>query len=96
LQWVSGSPTVEITLDENLEKIYHDNIELMGLYMASYSSYVIQNKNAGKLTATKAAIKSMLNVYKKGIAVKKNKEMAKLLKMNDMELEAYVAEKFKN
>lgn len=49
-------------------KLYGKNNELLVLYMGSYSSYFIENKNADKTSAIKAGLVSMINVYKKGIS----------------------------
>ena len=96
LQWVSGSSTVSVDITPQLSKIYGKNTQLIGIYLASYSRNFIENRStATKLTAAKAGIISMMNVYKKDIRIIKNKEMDKLIKFSDSELQAYVAEKFK-
>jgi hypothetical protein len=96
LQWVSGSPTVSVEINEHLSKIYGKNIQLIGVYLASYSRHYIENKGtATKASATKAALTSMMNVYKKGISIKKSKEMDKLIKQaEEGKLDEYVAKYF--
>ncbi|MFN4314320.1 MAG: hypothetical protein ACK4E0_08510 [Chitinophagaceae bacterium] len=96
LQWVSGSPTVSVEINEHLSKIYGKNIQLIGVYLASYCRHYIENKGtATKASATKAALTSMMNVYKKGIAIKKSKEMDKLIKQaEEGKLDEYVANYF--
>ncbi len=37
----------------------------------------------------------MRNVYRKGINIGKSKEMDKLIRMSDTELDEYIADKFK-
>lgn len=96
LQWVSGSPNVSVEINEQLSKIYGKNIQLIGVYLASYSRHYIENKGtATKASATKAALTSMMNVYKKKIAISKSKEMEKLIKLTDEgTLDEYVAKHF--
>jgi peroxiredoxin family protein len=91
-QWVSGSPTVLIEQNENILKIYGENIELFALFLASYSRHYIENKaTASKFSASKAALISMMNVYKKGINIIECMEMEKLIKLTEKgKLDDYV------
>ena len=96
VQWISGSPTVNIELTESLSKIYGKNAQLLAIYMASYARNILENKStANKFTATKAALNSIMNVYKKRIEISKSKEMDKIIKLTDSELDSYIADKFK-
>lgn len=97
LQWVSGSPTVSIDINEKLGQIYGKNVELLGLYLASYTRHFLENKTtATKFSATKAALLSIMTVYKKGIKITKNKEMDKLIKSTDEnKLDDYIKDNFK-
>lgn len=84
LKWVSGSPTVHVEINEKLGKIYGKNIQLLALYIASYTRHFLENKStATKFSATKAGLISMIDVYKKGIEITKSKEMDKLIKLKD-------------
>lgn len=97
LQWISGSPTINVDINEQLGKIYGKNAQLLGLYLASYTRNFLENKStATKLSATKAGLISMMNVYKKGIEISKSKEMDKLIKLTDEnKVDDYVNDKFK-
>ncbi|MBD0331996.1 MAG: hypothetical protein ICV66_05015 [Chitinophagaceae bacterium] len=97
LQWVSGSPTINVDINEQLGKIYGKNAQLLGVYLASYARNFLENKSAAtKFSATKAGLISMMNVYKKGIEISKSKEMDKLIKLTDEnKLDDYINEKFK-
>lgn len=97
LQWISGSPTVSVEMNVELSKIYGKNVDLLGIYLASYTRNYLENKTtATKFSATKAGLISMMNVYKKGIKISKNKEMDKLIKLTaDNKLDDYINEKFK-
>lgn len=93
VQWVSGTPTVTMDLTPKLQKIYGDNTELLAIYLSAYARNYIENAgSATKISATKAALISMMNVYKKGIAVSKSKEMEKLIKLTgENKLDDYAA-----
>jgi hypothetical protein len=95
IQWISGSPTVSVDITEQLAKVYGKNVQLLALYLASYSKEYLENKNtATKFSATKAGLISMMNVYKKGIEISKSKEMDKLIKMtSDNKLDEYINNK---
>ena len=72
-------------------KLFEKNDQLMFLYLASYARYATENKaTPDKTKAIKAGLISMMTVYKKGIKISKNKEMEKVLKLNDTELESYI------
>jgi hypothetical protein len=96
LQWLSGSPTISVDINEQLGKTYGKNIQLLGIYLASYTRNFLENKGtATKFTATKAGLVSMMNVYKRGIGISKSKEMEKLIKLTDEnKLDDYIADKF--
>lgn len=97
LQWVTGSPTVSIDLTESLMKIYGKNTDLLSIYLASFSRNFIENKDkATKFLATKAALLSIMKVYKKGINISKSKDMEKLIKLtNENKLDDYINTQYK-
>lgn len=96
VKWVSGSPDITLEINAGLMDLFNDSGELMALYFASYSRYLLENKEATASSATKAGIISMINVYKKGIGVKKNSEMKRAIKFNDQnKLEDYIAQNLK-
>ena len=81
IKWVSGTPAFTLNLDEPLSVLTEKNPELLALYIASYSRNFLENKNtASNFSATKAALKSIAIVYKKGIDVARNKQLEKLTK----------------
>lgn len=96
IQWISGSPDVSIEIHPAVADLYGKNEQLLAIYMAGAARYQIENKgSADRMKGIKAGIVSMINVYKKGIAVKKVKELEKLVKFSDPELDAYIAKKIK-
>ncbi len=96
IKWISGSPTISVEVNDSLAKIYGENNQLLALYLASYTrNYLELKSQATKQTAIKAGLISIMNVYKKGIDIKKNKEMEKVIKLNEQnKLEDYIAKHF--
>ena len=96
-QWLSGSPTVNVDIGENLLKLYGKNAELLGIYIASYARNFLENRNtATKFSATKAGLTSMMNVYEKGINVSRSKELEKLIKLTEEnKLDQYINDNFR-
>lgn len=95
IEYVSGSPTITIEISSQIGKLYEDNPQLLAIYLASYGRHSLENKDATKFTSTKAAVVSMMNVYKKGIKISKNKEMDKIIKLSDEKLDDYIKTKLK-
>ena len=97
VQWISGTPDITVDITKELGKVYAKNVQLLGLYIASYARNFLENKNSStKFTATKAGLISIMNVYKKGIKITKSKEMDKLIRLtDDNKLDVYIKDKFK-
>ena len=97
MKWIIGSPSVSVELSEKIMDLYKKNDKILINYMAAYSAYWLQNKSAAtKPGGVKAGLTSMMNVYKKDINIKKNKEMDKLIKTTgEGKLDEYIAENFK-
>ncbi len=84
LQWIMGCPLYDISIGENLSKIYGKNAQLLLIYMAGYSRNMGETQNyTDTLSATRAGLISMMKVYEKDIDITKSKEMEKLIKMRD-------------
>ena len=96
LQWLTGSPTVDLEIGEELIKLVENNTPLLGIYLASYAREVLENKEAStKFSATKAGLMAVMNVYKKGIQINKNKNLDKLIALtNKNKLDDYIKSKF--
>jgi len=97
LAWISGSPSVTVNLYPVIMDLIKDNPDLLDVYFASYAAYAHQHKDYNEsLAANRAALQSMIKVYQKGIAIKKNKAMLKLIKMNDEgKIDEYIKKEFK-
>lgn len=85
LDWINGSPTVRLNLTEMLAKLFlPDNPALLMIYMANYSSFCIQHPdNKSETAAGKAALQAVSVVYKKGLGIKKNKFLKKMVESID-------------
>lgn len=92
VQYVSGTPAFSVEIGGGLMKLFEKNDQLMFLYLAGYARYALENKaTPDKKKSITAGLGSMMTVYKKGIKISKNKEMEKVLKLSDSELENYIA-----
>jgi hypothetical protein len=94
IRWMSGTPDYTFTLDEQATKFAKKNDDLLGLYMASMTKYVLENKpdakdqNKIKLNAMKLII-----AYAKDQKnnVKMNSELKKATEADDKgELATYL------
>ncbi|ULQ56231.1 hypothetical protein KJS94_16395 [Flavihumibacter rivuli] len=94
IKWMSGSPDFSFTLDEQATKFAKNNEDLLGLYMAAMTKYVLENKteskdqNKIKLNAVRLIIQ-----YSKDTSnnVKINKEIKKAIEAEENgKLEEYL------
>jgi hypothetical protein len=94
LQWMSSCKSVNVEVNDPVGVLYGKNDPLLGIFIASYCRYTIENRTTvTRFDATKAAVQSMMNVYKKGIAVSKTREMEKAIKYWDQgKLDEYIQE----
>lgn len=97
LKWVSGSPNVNIELDEPVSRLYGKNFQLLAIYLASYAAHVIlSDGTSDRFSETRAGIESMIKVYKKGIAMERSREMEKAIRQQaEGKLDKYIRDKFK-
>lgn len=96
-EWLEGSPTVYMIYSAPLFKLFEKNEQLLYVYIASYCRWVIEHNNddANKKGAVTAGLKSIMAVYKKGIEIKKNKDMLKLIDKDEKGgLDEYIDDKF--
>jgi hypothetical protein len=94
LKWMAGSPDYSFVLDQQVTKVAKNNDDLLGLYMAAMTKYVLENKAASnnqnmiKLNAFKLIINYAKNANNK---VKINKELKKLIEADETgKLEKYL------
>ncbi|HSC52687.1 MAG TPA: hypothetical protein VLC98_03670 [Phnomibacter sp.] len=86
IRWMSGSPEYNFTLDEQAVKFAKKNDDLLGLYMAAMTKFVLENKadakdqNKIKLNAVKIIIAYAKNENNK---VKINSELRKVIEADE-------------
>lgn len=94
-KWISGTPAFTLDITDNLTKLYENNIQLLNIFLAVYASNYIRHKTEfSNLSASRDGIEAMIQIYKKGIDIKKNKEMEKISHMPKADLETYISIKF--
>jgi hypothetical protein len=95
--WINGSPTVNVEINANILDFDKKNAGMLVLFMASCAKYVLENDYSKDMRAKhKAALHDMIDVYKTGIGIKKDKKMDKLIKSDeDGKLDEWVEENLK-
>lgn len=75
VKWISGSPSVTIELREDLMVFMKKNPDLLSIYLGGYTKYALQNKDSeDKVAPNVAALRAVIEVYNKGIEVKKTRK----------------------
>lgn len=98
MKWLTGSPTVTVSINADLVIQYTEkNPDLLMIFMAGWTRYSLENNySQDQLKGYYEGYKSIINVYKKGIGIKKDKNLEKLIKMFDNgELENWIKENVK-
>ena len=97
IKWVNGSPSVNVELNATIIDFEEKNPGMLPLYMAGSARYVLENNYSKDMRAKhKAALKGMIEVYKSGKGIKKDKKMEKLVKSDeDGKLDEWLAENLK-
>jgi hypothetical protein len=94
LKWMSGTPDYSFSLDNSLDDVMKNNEDVLGIYMASMTKYVLENKDKAKdAKAVKLnAFTTMLSYCEKeGNGIKQTKGMKKALEAkNKGELAQYL------
>lgn len=91
--WLANSPTVTVELDSKIAPMSKKNPGLLPVFLGGWIKYALQNnysKDAVKCNL--AGIKSVVKVYKTGKGIKKDKDIEKLVALEEKdELEAWIA-----
>jgi hypothetical protein len=94
IKWMSGTPAYNFTLDAQATKFAKKNDDLLGMYMAAMTKFVLENKadskdqNKIKLSAVKMIINYAKDEKNK---IKINGELKKAIEANEKgELAAYL------
>ncbi len=96
MMWVTGSPTVTITLGEDALIVAEKNPELLMTFIGGWTKLVIENPQykSDDVKGNLAGLQSVIKVYKKGKGIiKRDKDIDRLIKLDDAgTLEAWVKE----
>ncbi|HEY8970032.1 MAG TPA: hypothetical protein VIM64_13090 [Puia sp.] len=96
--WLTNAPEVTVVMDEKMMPFVKKGSEvLMVIFMGGWTKYCLQNNySKDPVQCNLAGIRSAIKVYKKGVGLKKNKEMDKLIVLDDKgELEQWVKDRVK-
>ena len=66
IEYITGSPTISLTIYPKIMDLTGKNTQLLTIYMASYGRYFLESKKTAEAKdCVKAALNSMMTVYKK-------------------------------
>ena len=96
--WILGSPTVNVEFYPIIMDFKAKNNCMFILYMACAAQYVLENNySKDNQTKWKAALHDMINVYKSGKGINKDKKMEKLIKADEEgKIDQWIADNFKS
>jgi hypothetical protein len=94
--WITGSPTVSISVGAPLTKLANKNPELLITFMGGYTKYVLQHKDAPDVHAANVAgLKALIAKYQSEKNHKKDSAVEKLIKTDqDGKLDEWAATDF--
>ena len=98
IQWISGSPTVTISLDaQAVVKVTDKNPQLLVLFLGGWTRYALQNNYSKDIyKGYYEGLKSVVGVAKKSAGLKKDKDLDKVVAIYDKgELENWIKENVK-
>lgn len=98
MKWLTGSPTVSINLNADIVvKCTDKNSDLLMLFLAGWTRYALENNySKDQQKGYFEGFKSMINVYNKGILIKKDKDLENLIGFyNKGELESWIKDNIK-
>lgn len=94
VKWVNGAPNVHVLVEPAfLNPKQKKNFPLLAVYMGEWSLYELKNGDKSNPTqAALQAIRSVIKVYKKGTGFAKDKNIEKLMALDEKgQLEKYVS-----
>jgi hypothetical protein len=95
LKWMTGSPTVSISLEAFVMTLTKENPQFLIIYLANMARYVIENPELDDtFAANMAGVMGVLNIYKKDEGVKSDDVLDDLVELEeDDELADWLKEK---
>jgi hypothetical protein len=97
LNWVNGSPTVNVELNPTIFDFEKKNPGLLSVFMAGCARYVLQNNYSKDMRAKhKAALGDVVKAYRLTTNANRDKKMEKLMKaMDEGELDQWLSANLK-
>jgi hypothetical protein len=97
IKWINGSPTVNVELNPTIMGFEEKNEGMLALFMSGCARFVLENNYSKDMRAKhKAALKGIIEVYRSGKGIKKDKKMEKLIKSDEEgKLDEWLAENLK-
>jgi len=94
MAWLTNSPQVTIEVDAKTTRMAQRNPELLIVFMGGWTRYVLQNGySKDRVQGIVAGLRSTIKAYKMGNGFRKDKEMEKLVKLDESNgLEDWVKE----
>ena len=97
MDWVSGSPNVNVTVGKKLLDLTDKNPDFMFMYFGLFAKYSLEHKDS-TMDSNKAdmeVLTALINKYKNDPAVVKDSDLDKLAKLyQDGKLENWIAKEF--
>lgn len=92
MAWLTNAPTVTVELNSNVAPLSKKNPDLLMVFMGGWTRYALQNNySKDPVKCNLAGIRSVLHTYKLGEGAKKDKNIDKLVELDEKnELEAWV------
>jgi hypothetical protein len=96
IAWITGSPTVTISIGSPLLKLSKKNPDLMITFMGGYTKYVLQHKDVPNTNAANAAgLRALIAKYQMEKNHKRESAVENLIKVDqDGKLEAWAATEY--
>ena len=98
LEWIVGNKSVSISIDADILSKYTDkNSDFLTFFMGGWTRYSLENNySKDKQQGYYEGLKSIVNIYKKGIGVKKDEDVDELVEMYENgELEEWIKDNVK-
>lgn len=84
LDWINGSPTVDVELNETIMDFEKKNEGMLIIFMSACARYVLENNYSKDMRAKhRAALRDVIAVYQSGNGIKKDKKIEKLIKSEE-------------
>lgn len=83
VNWVNGSPTVDVEINETIFNFEKKNSGMLVMYMAACSRYVLETGDKDMRAKHRFALREMIKLYNLKSGIDKDKKMEKLIKADE-------------